>query len=94
MKDIYGIADPVRTALTVDQIRLEDEIEDLEEEIALIEYLFVACDIYSLMNLDSDALRRCGDNEQLLYRRKEKLEAKLESKRKSLEHVMQRLEDC
>lgn len=90
MKDINDL---MKTVLTADRRRLEDEIEDLEEGIALIENLFISCNIFSLRGLDSDVLRRCGDNEQLLHRRKKKLAAKLESKRKELESIMQRLEE-
>ena len=90
MKDINEL---MQEALTADRLRLEDEIEDLEEEIAIIENLFIACNIYSLRHAAPDVLRRCGDNDQLLQRRKEKLADKLESKRKDLEHIMQRLEE-
>ena len=93
MSGNYDIADPIRTALIVDQIRLEEEIEDLEEEIALIENLFMACNFHNLIHVRDDVLRKGSVNEQLLHRRKKKLEDKLESKRKCLEHVTQRLEE-
>lgn len=93
MKGLYDVADHMRTALTVDQIRLEEEIEDLEEQIALIENLFMACNFHNLIHVNEDVLRKGSVNERLLHRRKKKLEDKLESKRKSLEYVVQRLEE-
>ena len=90
MKDANDI---MREALTADRVKLEDEIEDMEEEIAIIENLFIACNMSNLLHLNTDSIRRCGNNEQLLHRRKQKLTDRLESKRKELEFIKQRLEE-
>ena len=90
MKDANELMQEV---LTADRLKLEDEIEDMEEEIAIIENLFIAL-LYVVCNISNpDVLCRCRDNEQLLHRRKKKLTDKLERKRKELEFIMKRLEE-
>ena len=94
MKGVYDVADPMRTALTVDRIRLEDEIEDLEFDISVLNLILA---MLELPDHNGNTIRFLlmdhVDDASNVERKRDVLRERLKTKRKDLEYVMQRLED-